>query len=210
MKKISGYYIQDDDVGISAILQRDKKYQSDIRRAAIEYCKTRILAIDAGAHVGLWSRDFCKEFQNVVLFEPNSDNYECLQANIAAYQNWRLVQYGLGDKSSICFLKNKGNKHLGGTKISIDPTDHTCELITLDSFPLQSKIDLIKFDIEGYEFFAIQGAINTILKDKPIIVIEQKQTTSEYGIDRYAAKKLLLDIGAKILKTVNDDIIFGW
>ena len=34
------------------------------------------------------------------------------------------------------------------------------------------KIDVIKLDIEGAEVFALQGALKTIMKFKPTIIME--------------------------------------
>jgi hypothetical protein len=48
------------------------------------------------------------------------------------------------------------------------------ELISIDTLEeiKSSKIDLIKIDIEGNELAALQGAIKTIEKDKPTIIVE--------------------------------------
>ena len=38
------------------------EYQVAVRRRSIELCKNRDLALDMGANVGLWSRDFVGSF----------------------------------------------------------------------------------------------------------------------------------------------------
>jgi hypothetical protein len=49
------------------------------------------------------------------------------------------------------------------------------ETITLDKYIIDnkiSKINLIKLDIEGAEYYALKGMLNTLEKYKPNIIIE--------------------------------------
>ena len=49
------------------------------------------------------------------------------------------------------------------------------ECVTLDSFVSQKKIsrvDFIKVDVEGYEKFVLAGALETLKKDRPLLLIE--------------------------------------
>ena len=66
---------------------------------------------------------------------------------------------------------------IGGTGIHVD-------LITIDSLKL-NKVSLIKIDVEGMENLVLEGAKETILKNKPVILLEimggyfpQKATSS--------------------------------
>lgn len=56
--------------------------------------------------------------------------------------------------------------------------------VTLDdTIPKNEKIAFIKIDIEGAEFHAIKGGIETIKRGKPIIAFEAGiQSTGEYGV----------------------------
>lgn len=73
---------------------------------------------------------------------------------------------------------------------------------TLDSFNIKEKIDLIKIDVEGFEYFALSGGIQTIKKNKPVILIEEHN----YGNSKVF--KLLMELGYKIRRiTVFNDFI---
>ena len=66
------------------------------------------------------------------------------------------------------------------------------------------KFGLIKIDCERYELEILKGAIDTLLKHKPIIVCEQHPDTE------YCAGKFLKDHGAVELTNVRKDYVFGW
>lgn len=59
------------------------------------------------------------------------------------------------------------------------------QLYTLDEFNFVN-VDYIKIDVDGYEEKVLQGAVNTIMKYKPVIVLE-----AENG-DRRAIEYLLV------------------
>lgn len=72
-------------------------------------------------------------------------------------------------------ISSRDDKHVKGTNyyISDQYEKFDCEIITIDSFlPNLKNLGFIKIDIEGAEFFALQGMKNTIEKFKPIILIE--------------------------------------
>jgi hypothetical protein len=61
--------------------------------------------------------------------------------------------------------------------------------VTIDSFNLEPS--LIFLDIEGYEGFAIQGAVNTIKKFKPIIILESHWVSEKQGWSKNDINNLL-------------------
>ena len=54
--------------------------------------------------------------------------------------------------------------------------------------------DLIQLDLEGYEFYALQGGIETIKKHKPVIVIETVWS-ERYGIKLNEIENWLKSLG---------------
>ncbi len=81
---------------------------------------------------------------------------------------------------------------------------------TLDSYGFQ-EIDFIKIDVEGYELPVIQGAIETLRRCRPIVVIEQKGNDgSVYGGRANEALERLRGLGARELKVISGDYVMGW
>lgn len=54
------------------------------------------------------------------------------------------------------------------------------------------KVDFIKLDVEGWEFFALVGAFRTIRKDRPVLMVEINEPCLRVqGTDGQAVKVLL-------------------
>ena len=83
-------------------------------------------------------------------------------------------------------------------------TKHLAQSIPLDYFDFDaSGIGLIKIDIEGFELKALKGAVKTIRKHKPVIIIEQNkiQLASEC---KNAALAYLLSNGYRVAEANRD------
>lgn len=183
-------------------------YQQPVRRASLDYCANRGLALDIGANIGLWSRDLCGCFDQVMAFEPVAEFRECLRLNVVA-DNLRIQEMALGDVNTtidmIITPVNTGHSHVDVNSYGRGATP----MVTLDSMNL-TGINYIKLDCEGFENKIINGARETIMSCRPIIVIEDKKHQDVGHDDTVSALDTLLGWGARILKTVNRDHIIGW
>lgn len=183
-------------------------YQEPVRRASIEYCKKRDVAIDIGANVGLWTRDLCQFFQRVHAFEPVEDFRACLVKNVPA-TNLKIYDCALGAENTridmIITPENTGHTH-------VDPASlgrGSIQMNRLDDMNLPAP-DYIKLDCEGYEFNIVRGGENYIKQFRPIIVVEQKFHKDTGIVDNGETVDLLQSWGAQVLRKVNNDLILGW
>jgi hypothetical protein len=80
---------------------------------------------------------------------------------------------------------------------------------TLDAFGI-ADVDLVKIDVEGYERFVLEGARQTLLRYKPVVIVEQKSGSDRYAVDRLAALRYLESLGAGVVDRVVDDFIMAW
>ena len=120
--------------------------------------------IDIGAWWGPWSLWWHDKAQHVEIFEPNQQIIPKLKKNIKDLLNCKLYEVALGDKLgnvSMECASHSGTYHIKDTNGSIS-------LKTLDSFEFDC-VDIIKIDAEGYEVPVLEGARNTIIKNKPWI-----------------------------------------
>jgi|688.fasta_scaffold233639_2 FkbM family methyltransferase len=133
-------------------------------------------ALDIGANIGYVTSWLGKRWPRVTSFEPTPNTYECLQLNCTR-SHIRLHNFGLSNiNGNLCFAtsdakpdqnqiitnESKLRKHWGVTRV---PTRR------LDSFNF-STVDLIKIDVEGHEHQVVNGALKTIQRCRPAIVVE--------------------------------------
>jgi FkbM family methyltransferase len=182
-------------------------YQFHKLSAAMRYVKHRRCAIDIGMHVGLWAMHLVKEFKKVVGFEPVADHIKCLLMNMKGRTNYIVHACALGERTAqvgLGFLAGS----TGSTYIALK--GHGIEMHRLDEFEFEA-IDFIKIDVEGYEYFVVQGGEQTIRKHKPVIIIEQKPGKVEwYGNKQYDARNLLQSWGARQKFELHGDCCLSW
>ena len=86
----------------------------------------------------------------------------------------------------------------------------TVDVVLLDDYQF-TDVDFIKIDCEGYELHVLRGAEQTILNNKPVIIVEQKVGKGKkYGYADDAAVKYLKDLGMKVHQVISGDYIMVW
>jgi FkbM family methyltransferase len=136
---------------------------------------TGAVVVDAGANIGIYSEFLsrCVGPTGVVhSFEPSPDNFKRLRAATLKLPNVRLSQAAVGEHSgkSELYLSDKLNvDHRAYMAAGDSRRTVPIEIVALDDyFKPGERVDLIKMDIQGYEFHALQGA-NRVLVDNPSI-----------------------------------------
>ncbi len=142
------------------------------------------IVIDIGAYYGDSAIWWSKLFEaNVIAFEPLTDVFGELQENIelnGLQSRIKAFNVALGSGERIY-----GNR--SGAMFSVIADQKIgIETRTLDSFDLES--DMVKIDVEGFEYEVLKGAYNTLEKYKPKVIIEThskelKAKCSEYLTD---------------------------
>ena len=214
MYQAHGWWFPDQDTHFAEMLNKNIKkgggpvYQEPVRKKSIELCNTQGLALDIGANVGLWSRDLCENFNQVIAFEPVEDFRKCLLKNVTA-KNFEVRACALGDQDTqinmIITAENTGHSHVDTASIGTG----SIPMYRLDSLNLP-KIDYIKIDCEGYENTILRGAKGTILRDRPIMVVEHKKHKDVGHADIDQALNTLIGWGAKVLTNIKNDYVLGW
>ena len=97
----------------------------------------------------------------------------------------------------------------GHTFVDLDPNENgaSVPMLTLDSFGFQD-VGFIKVDCEGYERQVLEGGVETIERERPVIIVEQKpDMASRYGLDDTSAVPFLQDLGMRKVAVMNGDYI---
>jgi FkbM family methyltransferase len=165
-------------------------YQQATINKAVQHVKKFDCAVDVGGNIGLHTVRFAQLFKQVHSFEPTNINFECLQKNTETLDNVILHQLGLGDKSDNLTIQlpvganNCGNFSIVDFKDDTEQTvDETIEIQTLDSLELTP--DLIKIDVQGFDYNVLVGAVKTITQSQPVIIIESETKKSRNSIAEF-------------------------
>tara|TARA_R110002020_G_scaffold475237_2_gene709193 strand:+ start:297 stop:965 length:669 start_codon:yes stop_codon:yes gene_type:complete len=153
-------------------------YERKVREAAISRVTNFGAFVDVGANVGIWSRPMSELFSKVHAFEPVEKNLECLNKNIENVNNIDIYTHGLSDRNSTGYMvqsvKNCGDcmiTYNSRLKNRVFGPDDVVAVKTLDSHDF-NNVGLIKIDTQGHELRVLKGAIETLKKNKPVVVFE--------------------------------------
>lgn len=166
--------------------------------AALKHVTCWDVAVDGGAHRGIWTKCMAARFARVYAFEPVCDNY----SRIPDIANVEVIGKALGECHKRVGMRagaeNTGQWHVcAGWDTAVVPLDH----YELDG------VGLLKLDLEGYEYLALCGAIETIQRCRPVILVEEKDLTSRYGASDEVVRRLLRDMKyRRVEKRVNDQV----
>lgn len=125
--------------------------------------------VDVGGFDGDTTEQFVGRYpgyQSVLFFEPSKANLEKAKTRLAQVKNIQYFPMGASDESAT--LRFSGT--LGSASTIDEKGTDTIEVCRLDDI-IKDKVDWIKMDIEGWEFNAIQGCIETIKRFRPILSI---------------------------------------
>lgn len=149
--------------------------------AVLEFVDDRRVAVQAGGNLGIFPKALAGVFETVYTFEPAPDLFRMLVAN-APEPNIIKVQAALGARAQLVGVSRqrrdgKTDNHEGITHVAgpgVLPT------LRLDAFALP-VCNLLYLDIEGYELFALEGAVDTILRCRPVLAVEINKSIGFVG-----------------------------
>lgn len=151
--------------------------------AAIKRVKTRRVAVQAGGNQGLWPKYLAQWFASVITFEPDAENFARMQQN-APETNITRYRAALGEAPASVGLgrdRRDGSRGAFHSGIVHVHGDGDVPMMRLDDLQLP-VCDLIYLDIEGYELFALRGAVETIARCRPVIAVEVNQNLRFFGL----------------------------
>ena len=139
--------------------------------------------IDIGSNYGAYSIPIAKLKNkiNVYCFDPSEKALNQLKDNIVLndIKNIKYFNVGVGEKNKTAFFNDeiKNYKNSGSYEISNKYTDKKILINSIDNLIengeiIPKKKIIIKMDVEGYEFLALQGLIKTIRKYDVFIFFE--------------------------------------
>lgn len=141
--------------------------------------------VDIGANIGNHSLFFhLNGTKEIHAFEPQEDNFKLLEKNCPFANVYNIA---LGDVNRMVSM-TKFPQNMGACWVK---EGKDVEMRTLDSFEL--KPDLIKIDVERLETKVLQGALKTLKKYSPRLIVEHGDLN-----DFYETYRLLEPLGYSV------------
>jgi FkbM family methyltransferase len=159
-----------------------------------------VLALDCGANIGAYTVEWATAMTgwgSVMAFEPQERLYYALAGNIALNNCFNAVAMpaAVGAESGIVVVptlnymtassfgnlelrQRDGNEYIGQDIDYAADKGVPVQKIAIDTLELQ-RVDLIKLDIEGMEMEALSGAMKTMVRCQPIVLVETAKVERE-------------------------------
>ena len=192
--EISKFYVLNSDKIIGYVLCNGNIWEKFMHKYFKKYSDKNKIALDIGANIGTHSVILSKYYKKVFAFEPLF--YKLLEKNIQLnnINNVDVLPFGLSDKKGKSLIK-RDNINAGASHIDSENGNVTINLNRLDNLLFKNPIGFMKIDVEGHEIEVINGAKETILKNKPIIIIEIKNNDSYYLLESlgYSLKRIMFE-----------------
>ncbi|RZD46539.1 MAG: hypothetical protein CXT78_03985 [Thaumarchaeota archaeon] len=212
---VNGYqmYVNPNDKGISEELSMFRIHEPLNTKFLSEQLQEGMICLDIGANLGYFAfleSSKVGKMGQVIGVEPAPSTFELFEKNIKLqkYQNISSYNIAFSDKEGTVdfFISNSSNwSRIIGEK---DPYHGDKGKIikikcnTIDNFIEElglKKLDLIRVDLEGYEFEIFEGAQKTLSELKPMLQIEVHR-------DFMGIKKSLIFL--KNMKDLGYDIVY--
>lgn len=150
----------------------------------------RVMARNPGSmvHAGTFFGDMLPSFSKkttgvVYAFEPVMENYLFARTTVDENKlaNVMLFHAGLGTQNDFADIETCNPKrHRGGAAhVITDPEKpqfkpQRVPLLSIDQFAIE-QLSLIQLDVEGFELPVLEGGLETIRANSPVIVVEDKR-----------------------------------
>ena len=160
---------------IKNVLRSGQQWEPHILKEISKYAKLGTVALDIGSHIGTFTIALSKavgEKGTVHAFEPQRKIYRELRKNceVNGVKNVICHRLAIGDRQQVIEMDKETYPGSEGST-GIGQGGDVVEMQTIDSFNL-TNISFVKIDVERSEEQVLDGMANTILKNRPIIVIE--------------------------------------
>ena len=161
-------------LGINSLLARlliNKKYEDAFDRELNSRINNGDIIWDVGANVGYYSQKFANLIGTsgyVYAFEPSPQNLQSLHKVVDILPNGKVLPFALGDSEQTVQFK-QGADDLGATSSIVDGKNNETT-IEVKMYPADWVIssglvpspNVIKIDVEGYEYEVLQGLNKTL------------------------------------------------
>jgi FkbM family methyltransferase len=176
--------------------------------AVIKLTRGRTAAVQAGGNLGIWPKRLARDFTTVYTFEADPGCFLMLamnarEPNILKFQAALGAERGLVGTSQIRrdgkLINHEGIRHIAGP--GCIPT------LRIDDLALP-VCDLIYLDVEGWELYALRGAVETIARCRPVLAVEINKNIAFVGFSKEDVRNQIRDYDYRHVLDVSKDEVY--
>ena len=176
------FAVDPEDLAVGRQLRKHGKYGMDEIQRLSNHVTSSSKVLIVGAHIGTLAIPISKLCSKVVCIEANPNTYELFTKNLALNEasNCQAINIAASNKEErIQFLLSRtnsgGSKRVPKVKDYIyyydSPTEVSVNAFSLDNYLVEKDFDVVIMDIEGSEYFALQG-MQEILATAKVLAVE--------------------------------------
>lgn len=173
--------VQMRDWQVGSVIANHKIWEPYVTQEIQKNLKSGQTFLDLGANIGyftLLGASLVGPTGKVIAFEPNPDNCDLIRQSVELnqFQNIILHCNAVGDREAEFFLDWDYDTAHSNSLVKEVPTTSkrvATRTVVLDKIlKNDSRIDVMKIDIEGWEGLALRGMTQMLNRDHPIIFTE--------------------------------------
>lgn len=213
---VGSFFIDDPADMIKQVIVAGDKWERHSFDLLAEHIVPGSVVIEVGAHIGTHTvrmGQLAGSWGRVYAFEPQRKIYRELHHNLAlnGVTNVVALRMAIGSGETRIIEMNPaspGNE--GGTGVGAG--GDAAELRSLDSFGFE-RLSLLKIDVETYENEVLDGALDTIRRNRPVMLIEimgghDPETASPDVLERIAVTRDKIEaLGYSVTQVFKHDYI---
>ena len=213
---VGSFFIDDPADMIKQVIVAGDKWERHSFDLLAEHIVPGSVVIEVGAHIGTHTvrmGQLAGPWGRVYAFEPQRKIYRELHHNLAlnGVTNVVALRMAIGSGETRIIEMNPaspGNE--GGTGVGAG--GDAAELRSLDSFGFE-RLSLLKIDVETYENEVLDGALDTIRRNRPVMLIEimgghDPETASPDVLERIAVTRDKIEaLGYSVTQVFKHDYV---
>jgi len=143
-----------------------------------QHIKKGDIVLDIGANIGFYTKilsDLVGETGKVYAFEPDKTNFHHLRNNTQNLTNVEFINKAVSDKTGKITLYKSELLNVDHKTYETENYTEKIEIdcVAADDVVSDKKVDFIKIDIQGFEYFAFQGMQQIFDKNKNLKIITE-------------------------------------
>ena len=168
-------YVRQDDKEVGASLAEAGQYEPHVTAELKPLLRDDFVFVDVGANIGYFTilAASLMKTGKVIAFEPNRDNCTLIRMSLDANRlgNVTLHPFAVSDTEAEFALDVSGSN--GALREPSSTGDLIVRSVVFDDcVSEESRVDIIKMDIEGFEGRALRGMTQTIARHRPVLFSE--------------------------------------